>query len=837
MNPVPYKFLDYYTKDDQEIFFGRHREIEILLADVVAARLVVLFAKTGTGKSSLINAGVRPKLERLGYRTFLLRVGDDPVESIREELRATTLLVDDAVSLPLAEQLPRAARACKQPLVLFFDQFEEFFRLARDKAEVAKSFIRECGAIHRNTSSGVHLVFSLREDYLAEMDSFREEIPTIFRSESQLRLQPLNCEQAKKAIEGPGARVTPPFAFQAGVVASIAGDLVRNDGFISPVALQIVCDTLWRTKSGPTITHELYTSLGGADGILKKRLGEDIAGLPDDELLIFEKLIPILTSAKGTKQAATMTAIESTLCVDRADLQRFIDRLLKLRLVRTTTYENVISIEWVSDYLSGLASTLLPSIQILWLRRMTDIEAIENADALLDRTSDLLESKELPAQLEERDWITMLLLALASRDTLGRWFSRVKAKIDPWSLIKRTLERDDLPEARLRLLMLFVGEFTEDQTIEILVQQLAHSERAEIALRALGSAGSERVVDIVAQRLENPALRAAAMDALRLVGSEAALKLAGEAAKSEPGFLTRLFTKKKRDLPPFREGDWKWAIENLRQGSCVPLLGPNEEERRLRKTIAQELAAKYRYPFPGSDNFDAVIEYLGVLFGAGARRVFEVEGIPKRLNDTLKPSALETQLARYPITLFITTSYATTLEQALKAQDKQPERRGSLRRFARSGNYPFLHHIFGQADEPESLALTNQDAAERVEALFAGEDDEDGLPMFVRASATRSALLVAGLDVANFTFSLILQALFSNARYRFQLRHLIILPPPETEDTDESFKRAVKYLDQYAVARGFRTFWGTQDDFAAELTKRWEIAAPSASPTATPPAG
>lgn len=79
----PYKFLDPDEYGDEKLFFGRDEEIKLLVADVVVNRLVVLFAPTGTGKTSRINAGVRPILERRGYATFYVRVSRDPVRSAR----------------------------------------------------------------------------------------------------------------------------------------------------------------------------------------------------------------------------------------------------------------------------------------------------------------------------------------------------------------------------------------------------------------------------------------------------------------------------------------------------------------------------------------------------------------------------------------------------------------------------------------------------------------------------------------------------------------------------------------------------------------------------------
>lgn len=83
----PYKFLEPYGIDDKNIFFGRDLEKKILLSDILSSRLVVLFAKTGCGKTSLINAGVCPLLEELAYATFYIRVEKDPVESLEPFLK------------------------------------------------------------------------------------------------------------------------------------------------------------------------------------------------------------------------------------------------------------------------------------------------------------------------------------------------------------------------------------------------------------------------------------------------------------------------------------------------------------------------------------------------------------------------------------------------------------------------------------------------------------------------------------------------------------------------------------------------------------------------------
>src|SRR3954447_22925591 len=123
----PYKFLDSYGPDDRDIFVARDREAETLVGDIISSRLVVLFARTGTGKTSLINAGVRPRLDDLDYATFYARVERDPSDAARGGLRDAGGLGRGAAAKPLPDALRLGAKRLGKPLVIFFDQFEEFF--------------------------------------------------------------------------------------------------------------------------------------------------------------------------------------------------------------------------------------------------------------------------------------------------------------------------------------------------------------------------------------------------------------------------------------------------------------------------------------------------------------------------------------------------------------------------------------------------------------------------------------------------------------------------------------------------------------------------------------
>lgn len=200
--PSPHKSLDPYEVADAGIFFGRERETEILFSDVVVQRLVVLFARTGTGKTSLINAGVRPRLHERDYASFLVRTSKDPAEAacrgVAGALGRRTLSGDS-----FSQRLEDAVRRAQQPMVLFFDQFEEFFIHVGAASEAGRRFIAEIAQLGRQREAGVHVVFSMREEFFVEMDAVREEIPTIFHNESNLRLGWFDLAQAKDAIVRP----------------------------------------------------------------------------------------------------------------------------------------------------------------------------------------------------------------------------------------------------------------------------------------------------------------------------------------------------------------------------------------------------------------------------------------------------------------------------------------------------------------------------------------------------------------------------------------------------------------------------------------------------------
>ena len=254
-----------------EPLFGRDREVFELRNLLVAERIVVLYSPSGAGKTSLVQAGLIPKMTESEFHVLpLIRVNQPPVKS---DGSGTNRYLESAIRsleegfpggedqasadrdhLRLGEYLtqrPRPADAPKADL-LIFDQFEEILTLDPTDYEVKTEFFRQVGdALSSETRWAL---FSLREDHLAALDRFLPLIPT--RLATSFRLEFLGREAAVLAIRSTANVGGVEFAQEAAEQLVRDLSLVRvqqPDGSsketpgveIEPVQLQVVCHRLW----------------------------------------------------------------------------------------------------------------------------------------------------------------------------------------------------------------------------------------------------------------------------------------------------------------------------------------------------------------------------------------------------------------------------------------------------------------------------------------------------------------------------------------------------------------------------------------------------------------
>lgn len=269
------------TDVDRHTFFGREREARSLLSLVLAERLVVLFGKSGMGKSSLINAGlVQPLLDR-GYFPMTVRLADSargPVGGVLDGVRAAARAAQVDIQGGDESDLERFFRTAEfwspgedllQP-VLILDQFEELFTLhapAPRKAFIAQlaGLVRGSGTLSRaavvepseapsldSGPSRLRILLALREDYLADLEELARDIPGILQH--RFRIGALTAEKAREAIIKPALLVDPSletasFTYSEGALGRILaflasrrhGDRTVQGDDVEPAQLQLVC--------------------------------------------------------------------------------------------------------------------------------------------------------------------------------------------------------------------------------------------------------------------------------------------------------------------------------------------------------------------------------------------------------------------------------------------------------------------------------------------------------------------------------------------------------------------------------------------------------------------
>lgn len=258
--PGPESFAD--APFDSRMFFGR-REEEVDLANHVAGvRLVILYGKSGLGKTSLLQAGLFPGLRKLNF--FPIRVRPAEIEGTLTECVSrqlvkigakygyqVTLSPDSELSDFFTNTAISKGERFQIP-VLVFDQFEEVFnRMDRDSrraliAEIQALLFPPAG---KGPTPDIRVVLSLREEYVGALDEFSNMLPGVLAH--RYRLRPLSRDKAEEAISKPAGieeegEASPTFTFSNTAVSEMLDYLEDSNHDVEPIELQILCQHIER---------------------------------------------------------------------------------------------------------------------------------------------------------------------------------------------------------------------------------------------------------------------------------------------------------------------------------------------------------------------------------------------------------------------------------------------------------------------------------------------------------------------------------------------------------------------------------------------------------------
>ena len=308
-NKPPYVGPRTFEPEERDRFFGREREARDLFARVVSERLILFYAQSGAGKSSLVNTCLIPDLKARKFVVFPVgRVGGESLPGTEvnnifafnlinrltksavkqggsEKLSITELISKLTNHVPSAPQTEEEDQAAA-PHVLVIDQFEELFSTHAEAWTKREDFFQQLAQAMEDHSY-LRVVLVMREDYIASLDPYAHLLPG--RLGRRYYMQRLEREAAIKAVRGPVEELRP---FAPGVAEKLVDDLSsikvqKLDGsqgfepgqYVEPVQLQVVCHSLWNNLSpgGTSITDNDLSTVGDVDDALGKYYAERVA--------------------------------------------------------------------------------------------------------------------------------------------------------------------------------------------------------------------------------------------------------------------------------------------------------------------------------------------------------------------------------------------------------------------------------------------------------------------------------------------------------------------------------------------------------------------------------
>jgi WD40 repeat protein/DNA-binding SARP family transcriptional activator len=342
--PNPYKGLRPFTEADADTFFGREQLVERLVGRLAddTWRLLAVVGPSGSGKSSVVRAGLLPALRRGAipgsHQWYVVEMcpGSDPVAALEAGLlriAAEPLPPDATARLQEPDGLTRAASWVLpdggSELLVFIDQFEELFDHVDDVGR-RDAFLVGLAAAVRAPDSRVRVVVTLRADRydgplsnpaLAELVGAHTEV-----------VPPLTVEELEDAITGPATAVG--LAVEPTLVARMVRDTVDRPGGLPLLqyALTEVCDR----REGRLLTAAAYVGLGGVGGALDRRADEVVTALGDGgEALtrqLFLHLVVVTSAGVSARQRVPRAALLS-LGPDRDAMANVLDAFAAARLL------------------------------------------------------------------------------------------------------------------------------------------------------------------------------------------------------------------------------------------------------------------------------------------------------------------------------------------------------------------------------------------------------------------------------------------------------------------------------------------------------------------------
>ncbi len=321
----PYKGLRAFQEADAADFFGREAMVRRLLARLAepgpASRFLAVVGPSGSGKSSLVKAGLIPALRGGALpgseKWFIVEMlpGSHPFE----ELEISLLHIASNPTINLIEQLQRDERGILRAarlalpsqggeLLLVIDQFEEVFTLVEDPAE-SRHFLENLTVAVTEPRGPLRVVITLRADFF-DRPLMNLDLSALLQDRTEL-VVPLNATELESAIRSPALRVG--VEMEPGLVTAMVADVKEQPGVLPLV--QFALTELFERRTDHRMTRQSYGEIGGVAGVLEQRAEEAFERLRPEERdaaqQVFLRLVTLGEGVEDTRRRVLRSELEA----------------------------------------------------------------------------------------------------------------------------------------------------------------------------------------------------------------------------------------------------------------------------------------------------------------------------------------------------------------------------------------------------------------------------------------------------------------------------------------------------------------------------------------------
>jgi WD40 repeat protein len=434
----PFKFLDSFTKNDREIFFGRDREIEELYHRVFESKLMLVYGVSGTGKSSLIHCGLANKFQETDWLPLVIRRGGNIIESLASGIKTASITKQEG-QFSIPSHFRKAVKSLYldhyKPVFFIFDQFEELF-IFGDKEE-RKLFIQVIKSLIESDLQ-CRLIFVMREEYMAGVTEFERYIPTFFSN--RVRIEKMSHINALKAITEPCKVFN--IRLEDGFAETLLEKLSPENADVELTYLQVFLDKIFRiatsdhkddvhSDDGVTFTLELLRKTGNVSDLLGSFLDEQTSILnnPETGLIILKSFV----SVKGTKQPMKVEEVRDYIITLGSNPEESVIRELIMNFVNLRILQDKDQYDRYELRHDALAVKIYEKFTIVEKELLEVRKYIENAFYIYESRKIMLSKQDLDyvAQYERK-----LLLPQYLSDFINNSKTRLSSRRK--SLIKMT---------------------------------------------------------------------------------------------------------------------------------------------------------------------------------------------------------------------------------------------------------------------------------------------------------------------------------------------------------------------------------------------------------------